>query len=489
MMPKYQDRMILTTLFSFLPVLCLLYNCSHLNAPNPNKPNIVYILTDDLGYGDISCNNPGSKINTPNIDRLATEGMKFTDAHSPSSVCTPTRYCLLTGRYAWRGALKRGVIEGNFTPLLETGRRTVATFLQENGYRTAVFGKWHLGLTYQDSSGQPAPFDERGIQSGIDFTKNVLDGPNQHGFDEALVSPGCPSDDIFNFWVHNGKIPDNLNIGEQVWEVDWKHEKVDTMLTYRAISFMKNHVASNRDDPFFLYLPLSVPHIPWEPPGFVQGKTDAGPRGDQVFLADWCIRQIDSVLQELNLTGNTILIFTSDNGPREGVNGHDSSGPWRGQKGEIWEGGHRVPLIIRWPGKVAPNTTCENLVSLGDLFATCAALLEKDLPLDVAEDSYNILHYLLGEMPDKPIRKDIIHHSGDGVFSIRKDSWKLILDTEGGGYRNPPVPGMPGQLYDMEADPYETTNLWSEKPGKVSELKTLLDKYKSQGHTRPIDDH
>jgi arylsulfatase A len=478
-------------------IICTLLACcslaipSNLRAQDLGKPNIVFILTDDLGYGDISCYNPESKIQTPKIDKLATEGMKFTDAHSPSAVCTPTRYGFLTGRFAWRGVLKSGVIEGNFVPLLEENRETVASLLQKNGYHTAVFGKWHLGMTFQDGDGGPAPFSGKGWQEvdDIDFTRDILDGPNQHGFDEAIVSPGCPSDDIFNFWVENNKIPAELEVRGGVWQVGWDHEKVDTFLTYRAISFMEDHMETRPDDPFFLYLPLSVPHIPWEPPGFVQGETEAGPRGDQVFLADWCVAQVDSVLHELNITDNTILIFTSDNGPREGVNGHDSSGPLRGQKGEIWEGGHRIPLIVRWPGKIEANTRCDSLVGLIDFFSTCADMLDQDLPVGVAEDSYSILPYLSGEILKEPIREDLIHHSGAGVFSIRRGKWKLIVDTKEGGYlTGGPVPGTPGQLYDLEIDPYETNDLWEEMPELVSELQVLLELYIMQGYTRNMDD-
>jgi arylsulfatase A len=450
------------------------------------KPNIVFILADDLGYGDLSCYNTESKINTSHIDRLATQGICFMDAHSPSSVCTPTRYGFLTGRYAWRGTLKQGVIEGDHTPLLEEGRETVASLLQKKGYRTAVFGKWHLGLTFRDSLGKPAHFDDNGVQFDIDFTRGILDGPIQHGFDEALVSPGCPSDDVFNFWIHNDRIPANLEKrGSAIYQEGWAHENVDTMLTYRTMSFIENHVASRPDEPFFVYLPLSIPHIPWEPPEFVRGKTDAGSRGDQVFLADWCVSQIDSLLEDLNLKENTLLIFTSDNGPREGVNGHDASGLFRGQKGEIWEGGHRIPLIVRWPEKIQAGSRCGHIVCLTDFYATFADLLGKELSVFEAEDSFSLLPYLLGENPDESIRQDIIHHSGAGLFSLRKGNWKLIVGSEGGGYHEGgPVAGSPGQLYDLASDPYETSNLWSQKQELVTELDSLLNLYITQGFTR-----
>lgn len=479
------------TILLIVPLMVFALNRNaDLKAQGPEKPNIVYILADDLGYGDISCYNPESKINTPKIDNLATEGMKFTDAHAPAACCTPTRYCLMTGRYAWRGLLQHGVIEGNWRPLLEPGRETVASFLQKNGYHTAAFGKWHLGMRYQTKDGEPAPYDNLGVQhvEDIDFTKDVLDGPYHHGFDESKVSPGCPTDDIFNFWVHNNEIPYNLDFSEWwVIEDDWEHEQVDTLITRWAIEFMEDHVSETPDEPFFLYVPLSVPHIPWLPPEFVKGMTGAGERGDQVFLADWCVEKIDSALHALGLDENTIFIFTSDNGPREGVNGHSSSGPFRGYKGDIYEGGHRIPLIVRWPGMVEANSVCDSIVGLQDLFATCAAILGQDLPVDVAEDSYNILPYFLGDTLNEPVRKDIIYNSCSSIFALRTSKWLLIAGSEGGGYYEDPVTGGTGQLYDMENDPYQTANLWSVEPELVSELKALLEEYILQGYTRKMD--
>jgi arylsulfatase A-like enzyme len=467
-------------------VMCSLFFPVFSVAQDNSKPNIIVMLTDDLGYGDLSCYNPLSKIRTPRIDNLALEGMKFTDAHSPSAVCTPTRYGLLTGRYAWRGELKRGVIEGDHVPLLEQDRSTIASLLKQQGYATAIYGKWHLGLTFQDIKGKPAPFNENGEQSNIDFSREVLDGPLQHGFDESMVSPGCPSDDLFNFWVYNGRIPSDLEKRDGVvYQAGWEHKTVDTMLTHRAVSFIRSHLRDKPNDPFFLYLPFSIPHIPWDPPEFIRGASDAGPRGDQVALADWCVGQIDALLQELGIVENTMIIFTSDNGPREGENGHDSSGSWRGQKGEIWEGGHRIPLIIRWPGKIEPGIVCASLTGLHDFYATFADLLGEELPLSVAEDSYSMLHLLLGYDAEGKERQHMIHHSGDGVFSMRMGDWKYIAHSEGGGYQNGgPVPDSPGQLYHLQNDPGETTNLYAAKPDVVAELDSLLNVFILQGNTR-----
>lgn len=455
------------------------------------KPNIVFIMTDDLGYGDISCYNPESKINTPNIDRLASQGMKFTDAHSPSAVCTPTRYSLLTGRYAWRGSLKHGVIEGPHVPLLEDGRPTIASMLQDHGYVTGAFGKWHLGMTFQNEQGQSAKIEDGKWQVDIDFSKDITNGPMHHGFDYSSVTPGCPTDDYFNFWVENNVILGPVGFSEErnwMQSPDWQHEEVDTLITSNAMSFIRNHVNTNPDEPFFAYVPLSVPHIPWLPPEFTKGKSGAGLRGDQVVLADWCVAQVDQLLQELNVADNTIFIFTSDNGPRDGVNGHKSSGKLRGQKGEVWEGGHRIPFIARWPGKIKPNTSSDELICLSDMMATFSALVEYSMPENCGEDSFNILPVLLGMEFSSPIRDGIINHSGRGVFCIREGDWKLIVDCDNDGYHTEVEENEKGQLFNLADDPYEQINLVEEKPEIVNELKAKLQKYKEQGYTRTILD-
>lgn len=462
-------------------------NSPALSGVEGSKPNIVFIMTDDLGYGDISCYNPESKINTPNIDNLAKQGIKFTDAHSPSAVCTPTRYGLLTGRYAWRGSLKSGVIEGPHVPLLEDGRPTIASMLQEHGYVTGAFGKWHLGMTFQGENGEPAKVEYGKWQVDIDFTKDITDGPVQHGFNYSSVSPGCPTDDFFNFWVENNVILGPVELSEErkwMQSPGWKHEDVDTLITSRAMSFIKNHVTTKPDVPFFAYIPLSVPHIPWLPPEFTKGKSGAGLRGDQVVLADWCVAQVDQLLQELNVAGNTIFIFTSDNGPRDGVNGHKSSGKLRGQKGEVWEGGHRIPFIVRWPGNIQPNTISEELICLTDMMATFSALVGNEMPDNSGEDSFNILPVLLGKELSGPVRSGIINHSGQGVFCIREGDWKLIVDCDKDGYLTKIEADEKGQLFNLAVDPYEQINLIEKKPEIVKGLKVKLDKYKQQGYTR-----
>jgi arylsulfatase A-like enzyme len=356
-------------------------------------------------------------------------------------------------------------------------------------------GKWHLGMIFQRSGVGPAPIEsgtEDGYQYDIDFTRSVLDGPKDRGFNYSHVTPGCPTDDLFNFWVENGVIRGNI-IKERQWYISegWQHEKVDTTILSKGIQFIENHLNSNPEKPFFLYLPLSVPHIPWDPPEFVMGMSEAGNRGDQCVLADWIVQQMDSFLMSKNLSNNSIFIFTSDNGPNPNdptsTKGHPPTGKFRGSKGMIWEGGHRVPFIVRWPGKIAPGSENNEAIGLVDMFRTIAAITGGNLPENVAEDSYNILPYWLSEIMEQPIREDIIHHSGAGVFSIRKGKWKLIVGTEKGGYLSGgPKNGAPGQLYDMKNDPYERNNLFSKEPEVVQKLTQILDKYIEQGYSRPI---
>jgi arylsulfatase A-like enzyme len=456
-------------------------------SENAAKPNIIFIMTDDQGYGDTTVYNPESKIPTPNMERLAKHGIVFTDAHSPSAVCTPTRYGLLTGRYCWRSPLKRGVYGGYNKPLIEEERMTVASLMKKYGYTTACIGKWHLGMDWtlkEDATRQR--------ERTIDFTKPLKSGPNELGFDYFFGTPGCPTDDPPFCFVENNKtvgVPDMISPDDPADEgrkllmvPGWRHEDVDITLKDKAVEFIEE----NKDKSFFLYLPLSVPHIPWLPPDSVKGKSQAGPRGDQVFLADQILGEIMDKIDELGISDNTLLIFTSDNGPREGVNSHKSSGKLRGQKGEIWEGGHRVPFIAQWPGKIEAASKSDETICLVDLMATCAAILGDELPANAGQDSFNILPALLGQDYNKPIREATVHHSGAGVFAIRQGDWKYILGTKGAGYHEGPESDDIGQLYNLAEDPYETNDLWDDRQDIVKRLKTLLEKYQQQDHSRPI---
>ena len=454
-------------------------------------PNIIFIMTDDMGIGDTTVYNRESKVSTPNMEKLAEQGTVFTDAHSPSSMCTPTRYALLTGRYCWRTWLWRGVYGGYNRPLIDKGRMTIASLLKDRGYGTACVGKWHLGMNWGLKEGRRPDEDGDFSQSNIDFSKPITEGPLDRGFDYFFGTSGCTTDDPPMCFIEDNRatvIPsmispiDPANEGRELYMAPgWKHEDADIEFTSKSIQFMENHVKSRPDDPFFLYLPLSVPHIPWYPPDMVKGKSGAGPRGDQVVLADWSLGEIMKALDRLNVTENTLLIFTSDNGPRAGVHGHESSWHYRGEKGDLWEGGHRMPFIARWPAKITLGTTCDEVTCFTDMLATFAAITGAELPNNAGEDSFNILPALLGERLDKPIRDSLFHHNGQVAF--RQGDWKLIPGIQGNG-------SSAGRgrkaLFNLKEDPDEKNNLWEQHPEVVERMTTLLKQQMEQGYSRPL---
>ncbi len=480
-------------------------------------PNIVFIMADDMGYGDVSCYNTDSKIPTPNMDRLAKEGVCFTDAHSPSAVCTPTRYGVLTGRYCWRSNLKRDVLFGYEPPLIERERLTVAGLLKQVGYTTACIGKWHVGLGYTAKPGEYVDFDfplpwpsitNRALEEKIDFIQSIKGGPIELGFDYFYGNSGCSTCQPPYGFIENEyfvEIP-SVYYDKPVFTgrpgmmaPSWEHKDVDPIICQKAVDYIENQ--ANSDKPFFLYLCPSAPHEPCVEsfvPEFARGKSGAGPRGDMVWLVDWMVGQVMEALERTGQADNTLLFVTSDNGALPGdrilnekgeeiyrLYDHKSCGDWRGYKSHIWDGGHREPLIARWPGVIQPGTTTDELTCLTDFMATCAAIVEVDLPENAAEDSYNILPVLVGEKTEKPIREALIHHSVFGVFSVRQGPWKVILETLGSGGWPPPCgslpdPGTPGQLYNIAEDPKEEHNLWDVYPEIVRCLTALLDKYKKE---------
>ena len=462
---------------------------------SPQKPNIVFIMADDMGFGDVSSYNPESKIETPNMDQLASQGLRFTNVHTPSSLCSPTRYGLLTGRYCWRTRLKKGVLVEFYgdQPLIEKERLTLASMLKGEGYETACIGKWHVGLSWNTKDGSPASYEE---EANIDFSKPVIGGPLERGFDYFYGTAGCSTSDPPYCFIENDKtvsiptemIPEEIDLLPGVvtglMASDWSQEEVDIRLCEQAIGFIQRHQAERADDPFFLYFVPSSPHIPWMVPESMKGKTDEGPRGDLVALVDWCVGQILQTLEEYGLEENTLIIVTSDNGPRKGANGHKSAGDLRGYKAQIWEGGHRVPFIARWPGKIEPGTISNEIFSLTDMMASFSALLQKELPADAGEDSYNVLPALLGgEMIENSARPRVFH-SANGVFAIQQNQWKLIQGTKGPGagssIAHPDSLRLVGQLYNLEQDPYEQEDLWDRYPEIVLELNQILENIKKQ---------
>ena len=479
-------------------------------------------MADDMGYGDVSCYNPGSKIPTSNMDRVATEGLQFTDAHSPSAVCTPTRYGILTGRYCWRSTLKRGVLYGYEPPLIERERLTVAALLKKAGYSTACVGKWHLGLGYSTKPGQHIDFDrplpwpnaDRAMEEKIDFSRPIKGGPVELGFDYFYGTSGCPTCQPPYGFIENRHFVELPGVYHDkpvytsrsgMMSPGWEHKDADPKITEKAVEYIEQQAGS--DKPFFLYMSSDAPHEPCTEgvvPEFARDKSQAGPRGDLVWLFDWMVGQVVQALDRTEQIENTLLIVTSDNGALPGdrvrneegrevyrIYDHKSCGNWRGYKSHIWEGGHREPLIARWPGHIQPGSTTDELTCLTDFMATCAAIVGEELPDDAAEDSYSVLPILLGEENAQPMRSDVIHHSSTGVFSIRRGSWKLILETQGsGGWPPPrddgPKPGTPGQLYNIAEDPREQSNLWSKHPEIVRDLTALLEGYRNQGRSVPF---
>lgn len=433
-------------------------------------PNIVFIICDDLGYGDIHCLAPEtSKIPTPHADKLASEGMVFTDAHSGSSVCSPTRYGIMTGRYSWRTRLQKGVVTGYAPSLIADDRPTVARFLREQGYATGIVGKWHLDFQYLDPK-TGSPFLQKDHKTPPVGAK-IPDGPVHRGFD-------------YFHGFHHARNMEAVIEKDRVIE----HDPVVNMLprlTEKSVEFIASH-AGNRQ-PFFLYVPLGSPHTPIVPTAEWQGKSGLGDYGDFVMQTDNVVGEITKALKENGIADKTLIIFTSDNGCSKAAGigklaaqGHKVSAHLRGSKADLWDGGHRIPFIVRWPGKVQPGSQCDQLICLTDLFATTGEILSKPVPANSCEDSASFLPFLFGKKVEA-IRAGVIHHSFSGHFAYRQGRWKLLLAKASGGWTSPKEgeaakDAPKAQLYDMVADPGETTNLYLEKPEIAERLLAQLKK-------------
>ena len=468
------------------------------------KPNIVYILADDMGYGDVSGINPNGQINTKNIDSIASGGMAFTDAHSGSAVCTPTRYGVVTGRYSWRTHMKRGVLNGWSKPLIKPDRMTVASMLKANGYNTGCVGKWHLGLGWHLNNKDADTEDWKLDKKNVDFTKPVTNGPTARGFDYYFGIPAS-LDMVPYVYVENDlatavphRIIDKAG-GKAFWRKgpispDFQHIDVLPTLTKKAVGFIERQ---SKDKPFFLYFPLTAPHKPIMPAKEFQGKGGLNEWADFILQVDWTVGQVIKALKRKGFEENTLIIFTSDNGATPGadfafleIHGHDPSYVFRGHKADIFEGGHRIPFVAKWPAKIKPGTTSDETICLTDLMATAADIVDYKLPDNAGEDSVSILPALLGKT--KTLREGTVHHSAHGEFSIRSGKWKLILAAGSGGWSYPrddrpkDIKGFPPvQLYDLEKDIEETTNLQARYPEKVKQLTALLQSYVDKGRSTP----
>ncbi|QEG24107.1 sulfatase family protein [Mariniblastus fucicola] len=483
-------------------------------------PNIVMILADDLGYGDVGCYNSESRIPTPNLDRLATQGMRFVDAHSPCTVCTPTRYSLMTGQMAFRVPNGGRVFSGAGGPsLIAPNRLTLPQMLKSEGYTTACFGKWHIGLTFFDNEGQAihnGGFD--GVKR-IDFSRDIAGGPIDCGFDHFFGTACCPTTDWLYAYIDGKRIPnpptgklDKSKLPKHPYAndnrpglraEDFDLEEVDMKFLEKSQSFLKDHVRDQPDSPFFLFHSTQAVHLPSFPGNKFKGKTNSGPHGDFIFELDHVVGELMQTLEDLEIADETLVIFTSDNGPEVPTifhmrkdHQHDGAKPWRGVKRDNWEGGHRVPLIVRWPGKVASGSTCSQITSLTDVMATVAEIVEFDLPSDAAEDSFSMLPALT-EQEQSPIRPYLLQQGfgGKKYLAIRRGKWKYLAHKGSGGNNYSThamlkqyqladtAPDARGQLFDLETDPGETHNLASQHPAIASELENLLRESVANGRS------
>ena len=463
------------------------------------QPNIVVILADDLGYGDLGIYNTDSKIPTPNMDEIAKQGIRFTDAHTPSAVCTPTRYGLLTGRYAWRSRLKRGVLFGKSPALIEKDRMTIQSMLKSKGYTTAGIGKWHLGLGNSEVTDYSKPLTPGPISSGFDYYFGIpasLDMPPYLYLENEKVIQAASEQVTRGHYARDG--------GKGFWREgeiaqDFKHIEVLPTLAAKVETYIAER-AKQPEQPFFLYMPLPSPHTPWVPQTQFRGKSSAGVYGDFVHQTDDVIGRVTRALQTYGLAKNTLVIVTSDNGSHwkpEDIEKyqHLANGHWRGMKADIYEGGHRVPFIAKWPNNIPAGTISDENLSLVDLLATFSAIVGSELPDNAAEDSYDLLPALKGDKSEKAIREATVYHAVGGMFAIQKGPWKYIEGQTSGGFgsraqlkkllkANPKL--AKGQLYNLELDPSETTNRYDLQPEKVKQLQALLKRYREQGYSRPI---
>ncbi len=469
-------------LFGLTKLALALTLATTLHAAPASPPNIVYILADDLGYGDVKYLNSEGKIATPNMDRLGREGMAFTDAHASSAVCTPSRYSILTGRYCWRTQLQTGVIEGNSKPLIKAGQLTVASLLKQHGYNTACIGKWHLGMNIPKDGGHV--INDGPTTCGFDYYYGIaasLDMP-PFAFIENDHFTEVPS--VTKKWIRSGPAAPSF-------------EAVDALptLTRKAAAYID--AQKNAKTPFFLYLALPSPHTPIVPSPEWKGRSGISDYADYVMETDWAVGEVLDALERNGVAQNTVVYFASDNGCSPAANfrqlakfGHNPSYIFRGTKSDIWDGGHRIPLIVRWPGKIKTGATSGQTVCLGDFMATCAEMLGVKLPGDAGQDSVSILPALFGKAT-KPLRDFIVYHSINGRFGIQQGNWKLELCAGSGGWSNPNESqadkrGLPSvQLYDMSNDVSEQKNVSSEHPEIVSQLTHLLEKCVADGRSTP----
>jgi len=479
------------------------------------KPNIIYVLCDDLGYGDLKCLNPDGKIATTNFDRLASAGMAFTDAHSGSAVCTPTRYGIMTGRYAWRTKLQSGVLGGLSPRLIEPDRLTVASLLKKHEYHTAAIGKWHLGMNWVKLPGKDV--SELNIETpeqvhSVDYAKAIAAGPTTVGFD-YYYGISASLDMVPYTFIENDRVTILPTVDKQFPMMlgraggttrqgpaapEFDANQVLPELTKKAVEYIgQRSGAAKNGQPFFLYLPLASPHTPIAPTEAWQGKSGLNPYADFVMQTDAALGEVMAALDKNGVAENTLVIVTSDNGcsPQAKFEelvpkGHNPSYVFRGNKADIYEGGHRIPFLVRWPGHVPAGTRSEQTTCLTDFMATVADIVGEKLPADAGEDSVSMLPAMVGKA-DKPLREATVHHSINGSFAIRQGNWKLCFCPGSGGWSTPrpaqdDTSGLPRvQLFDLGSDIGERKNLQAEKPEIVERLTRLMGQYVVNGRSTP----
>jgi arylsulfatase A len=476
-------------------------------TPSP-LPNIVILYADDMGYGDLAIQNPDSKIRTPHLDRLAREGMRFTDAHSSSGICTPSRYALLTGRFHWRKF--HGIVQSFGPPSFDDAELTLPELLRSRGYRTACIGKWHLGWDWDAVKRPGAKADPKTgyAPDAFDWSKRIPGGPLSHGFDSYF------GDDVPNFppyaWFENDRVvtPPTVPLAitpqtaEGAWEArpgpmvaGWDFHAVMPRLTERAEQFIA--ARKGEKQPFFLYFPFTSPHAPIVPSPEFAGKSQAGGYGDFMEQTDATVGRVLAALAAHGFADNTLVIFSADNGPEhyaypriQNFN-HRSAGPLRGLKRDLWEGGHRVPFLVRWPGRVPAGTVSAALTSQIDLMATLAAVVGAPLPPGTAHDSHNQLEVWTKNAPGP--RRTLVHNTNANGYALRHDQWLYIAAKTGAVSKVPAwfdpanryAPHTePGELYDLSVDLAQRDNLHAKNPAKVSELAALLAQVRAQGQIR-----
>ncbi len=512
-----------------LSVLFLLICCTVgvLSSAAQQLPNIIIIYADDLGYGDLSCYNDKAAYKTPQLDKMAREGVLFTDAHSPSTICSPSRYGLYSGQQIYRSTGRGGgAFEGPGGPsYLKRGTLTIAEMLRSTGYRTGVFGKWHVGLTWFDENNEKLGGGfENSLLIDYDKSTPLVDGPNERGFDESFITPNCPTTDPLYIYIENGMVPapasqrhKSANLpnhgGKWRWDNDegwmapgYNFIEADLLFYEKTRKFITEHREKMPDKPFFAVLSTQIAHAPVLPAPEFLGATEGGPRGDFVHELDVLVGRVVDMVKGLGIDDNTLIMFNADNGAeimhvdwmRQDYE-HDASGGWRGMKRDAWEGGHRVPFIVRWPGTFPGGLVSDQMINTTDIFATLASIVGYKLKDEDARDSYDMLPAMLGIQDEKQsIRPYLLTQSFRGEFQVRQGNWKYLdhMGSGGNSYENgimkkyalpETAPEANGQLFDLEKDPGETTNLFFVEAEKRKEIKDLLEHLKSSGRSAPTD--